>query len=129
MNHLMRPGHIDPAVFNSFMRCKGQAVTAEHDYKYWGGADEPWRNGVDNSPVTDPDVIASEEKHKLAAEMEDDPETAGTKGHAAKQRPKHALKMRCCGIRCDLLLAMTFDLDMWDWSTWQVGWWCGPKQP
>ena len=121
MNELTRPTHIDAeAVFGPFMHCKGMSTVAVNDYKYWGGAEQPWRNGVDDSAVTDPDVIASEEKQKLAAEVEDDPETAGTAGHASKRRPEHALKLRCCGIRVDFLLGLTFELGMWDWPTWKV---------
>ena len=120
LNELTRPTHIDPAVFEPFMHCAGQEVTAEHDYKYWGGDVQPWRNGVDDTPVMDPDVIALEEKHKLAAETEDDPETAGTEGHTTKKRPQHALKLRCCGVRSDYLLGLTFALNMWDWPTWKV---------
>ena len=71
----------------------------------------PWRKGLDKSPVTDPAVIASEEQHKAAAEADDKP-TAGT--------PEHAEKLRCCGIRIDFLLFITFELNMWDWETWEV---------
>ena len=56
-------------------------------------------------------MIASEEQNKAAAEADDEP-TAGT--------PKHAEKLRCCGIRIDYLLALTFKLNMWDWETWEV---------
>ena len=53
-------------------------------------------------------MIASEEQHKAKAQEEDAP-TAGT--------PAHAEKLRCCGIRIDFLLGLTFALDMWDWKT------------
>ena len=53
-------------------------------------------------------MIASEEQHKARAEAEDAP-TVGT--------PAHAEKLRCCGIRIDFLLGLTFALNMWDWKT------------
>ena len=84
---------------------------AEQDVKYWGGADQPWRHGLDDSPLTDASVIASEEKHKLDAEAADQ-DTTGT--------PAHAEKLRGCGVRIDFLLALTFALDMWEWKTWEV---------
>ena len=108
---LIRPTHIDQgAVFGPFMHCKGKATLAVHDYKYLGGAEQPWRNGVDDSPVTDEVVIASEEEHKLAAEAEDEPAT----------ETAHAERLRGCGVRVDFLLALTFALDMWGWKTWEV---------
>ena len=61
--------------------------------------------------MTDQDVITSEELHKAAAEEED----ASTMG-----MPAHSEMLRCCGIRIDFMLAMTFELDMWDWPTWKV---------
>ena len=45
------------------------------------------------------------------AEAEDRP-TKGT--------PAHAEKLWCCGIRVDFLLALTFELDLWEWKTWEV---------
>ena len=56
-------------------------------------------------------MIASEEQHKVAAEMEDAP---------TKETPAHAEKLRCCGVRVDFLLAITFALNMWGWKTWEV---------
>ena len=44
---------------------------AEHDVKYWGGADQPWRNGTDDSPIIDEAIIAREEVRKRAAEQDD----------------------------------------------------------
>ena len=42
------------------------------DAKYWSGADQPWRNGTDDSPITDEAIIAREEEvRKRAAEQDD----------------------------------------------------------
>jgi hypothetical protein len=109
---LVCPTHIDgEAVFSPFRHCAAKTTAATHGYEYWGGAVEPWRHGLDKSPVTEPAVIASEEQHKVAAEMEDAP---------TKETPAHAEKLRCCGVRVDFLLAITFALNMWGWKTWEV---------
>ena len=51
---LIRPAHIDEAThLDQFVRYASKQTTAVNDYKYWGGAEQPWRNGVDDSPVTD----------------------------------------------------------------------------
>ena len=51
MDALERPVHLEDAPFAPFMRFACKSVAAVKDYKYWGGADEPWRNGVDDTPV------------------------------------------------------------------------------
>ena len=56
-------------------------------------------------------VIQSEEHLKAKAETEDQV-TAGT--------PAHATMLRCCGMRIDFLLALTFVLNIWEWTTWEV---------
>ena len=111
-DELTRPAHIDASVVLApFVRCASKSTVAVNDFKYWGGDAQPWRNGLDDSAVTDQSVIASEERHKLSAEAEDQ-ETAGS--------PAHAAKLRNCGVRIDFLLALTFEFDMWDWKTWEV---------
>ena len=101
---LTPPTHLDDeaALLGPFMPCADKTKVAEHGYEYWGGADQPWRHGLDKSPVTDPSVIASEEKHKLDAEAADE-DTAGM--------PAHAEKLRGCGVRVDFLLALTLALE------------------
>ena len=106
-----------PRMTGVFMGC---TATEYRDILATRIAAQMMGDGMLGTAPEDPDVIASEEKHKLAAETEDDPETAGTEGHAVKKRPQHALKLRCCGVRCDYLLALTFALNMWDWPTWKV---------
>ena len=75
---------------------------------------------MDDTVVTDQDVIASEEKQKVKAEAEDDPATAGTPAHVTTQRPAHAEKLRDRGVRIDFLLSLTFVLNLWEWKTWEV---------
>ena len=71
-----------------------------------------WRNGADDTPVTDPEVILIEEQLKIDAEAED--------AEAAAGPTAHALHQRCRGARVDFILAMTFDLNLWHWKTWEV---------
>ena len=42
---------------------------AEHDVKYWGGADQPWRNGTNDSPIIDEAIIAREELRRGEADL------------------------------------------------------------
>ena len=114
MDALTEPTHIDAEALlgPSIMQCRGKGQVAANGFEYWGGAEQPWRNGGDKSPVTDPAVIASETEHKLAAEAQDQP--------APGAPLDHATKLRCCGVRVDFLLALTFALDLWDWHTWEV---------
>ena len=109
---LSYPAHIDSGVvFGPLNHCAAKTTTATHGYEYWTGAEPPWRNGVDKTPVVDPAVIASEEQHRAEAEA-DDQLTAGTLAHAEM--------LRGCGVRVDFLLALTFALNMWEWMTWEV---------
>ena len=110
MDELVRPAHLDEHLA-SFVRYASKRTTADQDYKYWSGAAQPWRNGMDDTPVTDKDVIASEETFKIQAEAEED--NAGTAG-------THAEKLRGYGVRVDFLLALTFALHLWEWKTWEV---------
>ena len=79
MDTLTQPAHIDAATAlgTAIMQCAGKGQVAEQGFEYWGGDQQPWRNGLDKSPVTDTAVIASETQHKQAAEA-DDEATAGT---------------------------------------------------
>ena len=120
MDMLVRPAHIDDEHLGSLMRYKPKQTAAIHDYKYWGGAEQPWRNGVDDTPVTEAAVIVWEYTLKLLAEADDDPLTAGTPAHATTPRPSHAEKLRGYGVRVDFLLALTFALELWEWKTWEV---------
>ena len=123
-DELIRPAHIGAVGLGPLMRCDGKGTVAENDYKYWTGADQPWRS-ADDTAVTDPDVIVAEEQRKLAAEAEDQglplrvyslfKYFVSTKG-----TPAHAEKLRCYGVRVDFLLGLTFALDMWEWKTWEV---------
>ena len=57
-------------------------TSAKEDVKYWGGHPQPWRNGTDDSAITDEDTIKREEKHKAAAEADDKARAPTPDAHA-----------------------------------------------
>ena len=68
----------------------------------------PWRYGTSDALVADSAVVAREEKHKEAAEAED--EASGENAEKARGR----------GVRVDWLVALTIALILWDWAIWEV---------
>jgi hypothetical protein len=56
-------------------------------------------------------VIAREEAAKKRIEHED-------AAHGGPQA--HAARLHGCGVRVDFLLALTFELQLWDWKTAEV---------
>jgi ankyrin repeat protein len=85
---------------------------AANDVKYWGGDPQPWRNGTDDSPVLDPDVIEREEVCKADAEADDLSWAPTTEEHADRLHQR--------GITADFLVYLTFACDLWEWKTWEV---------
>ena len=57
-------------------------TSAKEDIKYWGEHHQPWRNGTDDSVITDEDTIKREEKHKAAAEADDKARAPTPDAHA-----------------------------------------------
>jgi ankyrin repeat protein len=95
-----------PAVFSRELRnAAANKAPANHDVKYWGGAPQPWRNGTTDEPIDDAEVIAREERFKAAAEEKD---------------ASSLTRLRDRGIRIDVLLHLTFELNLWKWRTWEV---------
>ena len=82
------------------------------DAKYWSGADQPWRNGTNDSPIIDEAIIAREELRRGEAEQED--------AAAAPTPAATADRLHQFGIQIGFLLFMTFKLDLWKWKTWEV---------
>ena len=78
---------------------------AERDVSYWAGCkndagvDEPWRIGADYAPITDPQIVADEERLRLEAEEDDSPSPDA-----------QAERLWRCGVRVDFLLLLTFEL-------------------
>ena len=112
-------GHIDSRCFDVLAVHSIDKSPAERDVKYWGGAknkdtgaEEPWRNGTTDAPITDPTVIAREEVAKRGAEAEDAARCPTVEAHGAML---HGL-----ALRADFLVAFTFTLNTWSWRTWEV---------
>ena len=97
-------GTVDAGAFKVY---GDKTIEAKRPIKFWGGDTKPWRRD-DDSPETDPQIIAEEEKRKAEVEAEDAAAGAGAE-------TSHRL-----GVRLDFLLALTFALGMWDWKTWEV---------
>jgi hypothetical protein len=104
--------HIPFSLFDSLILHAVNKKPAERDVKYWGGAEQPWRNGTTDAPLDDPAVVAQEEPARAAAQAED----------AARfpTAESHAVMLHGCGLRADFLYHMTYTLNLWDWATWEV---------
>ena len=123
---LERPGHLPSGLFDALVSIACQdggrgnrKVPAERDVKYWGGATnpatgaaEPWRDGTTDAAITDPAVIAREQVRKAEVEAEDK--------HLCPSTVAHAEALHARGVRADFLVALTVDLHLWDWKTWEV---------
>jgi hypothetical protein len=108
LDRLEAPRHIDPSLFDSLVTHAREKRPAVRDVKYWGGDTRPWRMGTSDAPIEDEALKAEEMIRKKAAESED--ARAGWDAGA----------LHACGMRVDLLLAMTFALNLWEWKTWEV---------
>ena len=123
---LERPGHLPSGLFDKLasIACRdggrgNRKVPAGRDVKYWGGATnpatgaaEPWRDGTTDAAITDPEVIAREQVRKAEVEAEDK--------HLCPSTEAHAEALHARGVRADFLVALTVDLHLWDWKTWEV---------
>ena len=123
---LERPGHLPSGLFDALasIACQdggrgNRKVPAGRDVKYWGGATnpatgaaEPWRDGTTDAAITDPEVIAREQVRKAEVEAEDK--------HLCPSTEAHAEALHARGVRADFLVALTVDLHLWDWKTWEV---------
>ena len=105
-------GHIDARCFDVLAVHAMDKSPAERDFKYWGGAEEPWRDGTTDAAITDPLVIAREEVAKRCAEAEDAARCSTVEAHGAML---HGL-----ALRVDFVLAFTFTLNLWEWKTWEL---------
>jgi hypothetical protein len=108
--HLSRTFHT--AAIRELTTIARRKQPATHDVKYWHGAPQPFRDGTDHSPITDPAVIAREEQRILDAENEDK--------EAAAAYCSHADRLHGFGIQIDFLLFLTWELSLWDWKTSEV---------
>ena len=104
--------HIDARCFDVLAVHAMNKSPAERDVKYWGGAEEPWRDGTTDAAITDPFIIAREEVAKRSAEAEDAARCPTAEAHGAML---HGL-----ALRADFLVSFTFTLNTWSWKTWEV---------
>ena len=95
-----------PADLFDELKVRQKGTPAERDFQYWAGAVPPWRDGGGGA-VTDSATLAPEELFKLEVEKDDALNASTERLHAR-------------GVRVDWLLALTFELDLWEWQTWQV---------
>lgn len=114
-NPLRRLEHIGLSIFDELAFHSLEKVPATHDVKYWGGAEQPWRNGTTDEPycpMADAPLIAREELARRAAQSED---TA-----RCPTLDDHADMLHGCALRADFLFALTFTLRLWSWKTWEI---------
>jgi hypothetical protein len=52
--------HIPFSSFGTLILHAVNKKPAERDVKYWGGAEQPWRNGTADATLDDPAAIAQE---------------------------------------------------------------------
>jgi hypothetical protein len=103
---LAYPEHIDRATFAELKKFASKSLKAACNYELWSdGSVHEMGSGKE---VTASEIVAQERAHAEVAEAED----AAGAGHPDK-RIEYAL-------RVDFLVAMTMELDLWDWTTLEV---------
>jgi hypothetical protein len=109
---LCEANHIPASIFDPLVVFAKAKLPARRDYKYWGGANQPWRHGTSDKPVEKQAVIAVESEFKAAAEAED--------RDRYPTADSHADMLALCALRADFLLALTSALGLWEWKTVEV---------
>jgi len=104
---LTYPEHIPRAIFDPLRIFKDMNRLADRNYEMW--TDGTVHEMVRGSPlVTDPELIAFERARAAEAEAQD----AAGEGSAEARVS--------CALRVDFLVALTFELNLWHWSTREV---------
>ena len=103
---LIFPLSIDSSIFAEFMPYSAKNITANHNYEMW--SDDTVHVVGTKELVEDPDLISFERECAQKA-MDEDAAGAGF----PDKRIEYA-------IRIDFLVALTFVLNLWDWSTLEV---------
>ena len=104
---LTYPEHISRALFDPLRIFKDKNRLADRNYEMW--TDGTVHEMVRGSPlVTDPELIAFERARAAEAEAQD----AAGEGSAEARVS--------CALRIDFLVALTFELNLWHWSTREV---------
>ena len=112
MDELSCP-NIDPNVIGQELReVAKRRGPVSPDVMYWAGSPQPWRYGSNNEPISDAALISKEESRKDMAERDDETASPTTE--------RHADLLWSCGVSVEFLLLLTFELDLWDWKTWEI---------
>ena len=104
---LTYPEHIPRALFDPLHIFKDKNKLADRNYEMW--PDGSVHEMAPGAPlVTDPELIAFEQARAAEAEAQD----AAGEGSAEARV--------CFALRVDFLVALTFELNLWNWSTREV---------
>ena len=104
---LVYPEHIDPRIFDDFLKFKSKTVKAERNYEVW--SDNTVHEMGTGATVTDPAVVEMELAFAKVAQQEDEAWGEGLSD-----------RRFACALRIDFLIALTFELDLWGWTTLEV---------
>ncbi len=101
---LSYPEHIPRTLFDPLRIFKDKDRLAKNNFEMW--TDGTIHEMAPGSPlVTDPEVVAYERERAAEAEAQD----------AAEE--DNADARFSCALRVDFLVALTFELHLWNWST------------
>ena len=101
------PEHIPRALFDPLRIFKDKNKLADRNYEMW--TDGTVHEMAPGAPlVTDPELIAFERARAAEAEAQD----AAGEGSAEARFS--------CALRVDFLVALTFELNLWHWTTREV---------
>ena len=104
---LAYPEHIPRALFDPLRIFKDKNKLADRNYEMW--TDGTVHEMAPGAPlVTDPELIAFERARAAEAEAQD----AAGEGSAEARFS--------CALRVDFLVALTFELNLWHWTTREV---------
>lgn len=106
-NSLVYPDHIDKSIFDDLLKYKSKTIKAERNYEVW--SDKTVHVVGTGAHVTDPAIVAFELARGQEAQREDEAWGVGL-----------AERRFACALRIDFLVALTFVLDLWSWTTLDV---------
>ena len=112
MSVLRRDSDTVPAWLKPLVAIARARRPARHALQYWAGDPEPWRDASGASIAAQTGVIAREERLRLQIEEQD--------ARAYPTVDAHADGPLRRGQRVAGILALTFHLDLWSWTTAEV---------
>ena len=104
---LVYPEHIDKSIFDHLLKFKSKTVKAHNNYEVW--SDNTVHVVGTGVLVTDPAVVSFELARAQEAQAEDEAWGDGLSDRRIG-----------CALRIDFLIALTFVLDLWSWTTLEV---------